>query len=130
MNKGKLIGKVGMAIVNQSNSYHSYNVIKGQLNVLYEDYDNLKWKEVIIEDGNVFDIEPEILTFETIRKECVSMKHLLLDRKGERRLYLGFNRKGELITDHCSGDGSNEWSECRVEKWTIEPYTGEENEQV
>lgn len=66
--------------------------------------------------------KPEPLTFERIKKECVPMKHLLVDDSGDKRLYLGFNRVRTLVTDGYSNIGSTCWSECEVKNWTIEPY--------
>ena len=66
--------------------------------------------------------KPEPLTFERIRKECVPMKHLLIDEVGYKRLYLGFNRAGYLVTDHESGSSANDCCEYRVKNWTIEEY--------
>lgn len=67
------------------------------------------------------------LTFERIKKECVPMKHLLVDGEcGDRRLYLGFNRKGFLVTDTYNGTCVSSWSEGSITNWTIEEYKGGE----
>jgi hypothetical protein len=64
------------------------------------------------------------LTFDKIRQQCVPMKHLLVDGCGVKRLYLGFNRNGSLVTDTSAGDGSTSWREPWLESWMIEPYEG------
>lgn len=61
----------------------------------------------------------EDLTFERIRKECVTGETLLVDKLGNERLYLGFNRKGQLVTDHSSGSSSRPWDEIYIEDWKI-----------
>lgn len=66
--------------------------------------------------------KPEILTFERIKSECVPMKHLLVDTDGGKRLYLGFNRSGHLVTDFSTGVGDSSWQEDAVKNWTIEEY--------
>ena len=65
------------------------------------------------------------LTFERIRKECVPMKHLLVDGTGRKRLYLGFNREGKLVTDFFDSLGCCAWGEPRIANWTIEEYREE-----
>lgn len=59
------------------------------------------------------------LTFETIRRECEPMKHLLVSADGKERLYLGFNREGRLITDNYSGESSLNWLEISITNWAI-----------
>lgn len=61
------------------------------------------------------------LTFERIRSECTPMEHLLVDGDGRERLYLGFNREGELVTDNIS-KGSIHWKEEDVHAWSIKEY--------
>lgn len=65
------------------------------------------------------------LTFERIKKECVSGKHLLVDKHRCRRLYLGFNRSGRVVTDDRCGIGSMQWNEHEIKEWTIEEYREE-----
>jgi len=65
---------------------------------------------------------PEPLTFERIRKECVPMKHLLVDEAGHKRLYLGFNRRGKAVTDCAYGCDVATWYETSIKDWTIEEY--------
>jgi hypothetical protein len=66
------------------------------------------------------------LTFATIRKECVSMKHLLVGKGGFRRMYLGFNRAGHLVTDCKESVGCMAWEhESEIKDWKIEKYEGE-----
>ena len=120
----KLIGKIGMAKKNQTN-LSGYDVVVGQLNLIVDGYDKELWQEVIIKDGEVFEKEPEFLTFDRIRKECESMKHLLVDKHGDKWLYLGFNRRGLLVTDHHSGKGSTSWLDKEIKDWKIEKYEGE-----
>lgn len=62
------------------------------------------------------------LTFDYIRKNCKSGEHLLVNNNGEKRLYLGFNRNGALITDCSNQKGSNSWEKEEIENWTIEKY--------
>jgi hypothetical protein len=122
----KLIGKIGMARKNQiARDGEGYDVISGQLTVLAEGYDKGKWQEVIVKDGEVFEKEPEPLTFERIRKECEPMKHLLVDNHGDKRLYLGFNRRGFLVTDWSTGHYCADWEEYKIKDWKIEKYEGE-----
>ena len=59
------------------------------------------------------------LTFERIRKECVTGETLLIDKSGDQRLYLGFNRKAELVTDYVNIDGAQVWGEHSIENWRI-----------
>lgn len=59
----------------------------------------------------------EGLTFERIRKECVAGETLLTD--GNERLYLGFNRKGQLVTDSAGGDLCVWWTEATIKNWRI-----------
>ena len=66
------------------------------------------------------------LTFERIKKECVSGKHLLVLSLGNKRLFIGFNRAGKLITDNAYGCGSIFWEEEEIGNWTIEEYKGGE----
>ena len=66
------------------------------------------------------------LTFDRIKKECVSGKHLLVAKSGNKRLYLGFNRAGEVVTDSVDGCESATWSGHMIKNWTIEEYNGEE----
>lgn len=67
-------------------------------------------------------LEPELLTFDRIKTECEPMKHLLVDGVGDKRLYLGFNRCGELVTDCSSKESSFCWSEYIINDWSIENY--------
>lgn len=62
------------------------------------------------------------LTFERIKKECVSGKQLLVDKKGNKRLFIGFNRSGGLTTDDAYGYRCIPWSEAEIKDWTIEEY--------
>ena len=75
-----------------------------------------------IEDLDKFTITPphKPLTFERIRKECVSGKHLLVLSLGNKRLFIGFNRVGKLITDNIYGWGCILWEEEEIGSWTIE----------
>jgi hypothetical protein len=75
------------------------------------------------EDGYFIVQEP--LTFATIRKECEPMKHLLVDKNGNKRLYLGFTRSGRVATDNYASAGCTSWTEIEVDGWTVEPYEGE-----
>ena len=68
-----------------------------------------------------FTEKKEPLTFERIRKECVSGKHLLVDKNGER-LFLAFNRSGQLVTDCNDGEASIAWIEDEIISWEIKPY--------
>jgi hypothetical protein len=65
------------------------------------------------------------LTFEKIRKECVPMKRLLVDEEGEEWLYLGFSRKGKLVTDSYGAYGTAIWLENEIGNWKIKPIEGE-----
>jgi hypothetical protein len=62
------------------------------------------------------------LTFEFIRNNLVPMKHLLVDANGDKRLYLGFNRQGNLVTDSFSKVNSVSWHESGIKDWTYEDY--------
>lgn len=62
------------------------------------------------------------LTFERIKKECEPMKHLLVDERGNERLYLGFNRYGSLITDAVNGEACGFYHEYEIKDWTIKEY--------
>ena len=65
--------------------------------------------------------EKEPLTFSQIRKECVSGESVLADEDGYERAYIGFIKKGQLIT-HCSASNSFlNWSEDIIANWTIKP---------
>ena len=59
------------------------------------------------------------LTFGRIRKECVAGKTLLISEDGNQRLYLGFTRKGRLVTDYWTGETSVLWEECNIKDWRI-----------
>ena len=72
--------------------------------------------EILKEDWEPI-VEP--LTFERIKKECVVGESLLVDEDGRTRLYLGFNREGQLVTDYSGGDSSIEWSQLNIEDWKI-----------
>lgn len=50
------------------------------------------------------------------------MEHLLVDENGTERLYLGFNRSGQLITDVANGINAHYFEECEITDWTIKPY--------
>ncbi len=67
------------------------------------------------------DWEPvvETLTFERIKKECAAGKSLLVDEHGDTRLYLGFTRKGDLVTDFCDGTCGIHWSRPQIKNWKI-----------
>ena len=70
-------------------------------------------------------IEP--LTFEKIKAECVTGESLLVDEIACKRLFLGFNRKGNLVTDMAGGRSSIDWLEPRIKNWKIsdEKWGGE-----
>ena len=70
-------------------------------------------------------IEP--LTFEKIKAECVMGESLLVSEKGFKRLYLGFNRTGNLITDWHTGLNCSVWVEPEIKNWKIsdEKWRGE-----
>ena len=72
--------------------------------------------EILKEDWEPI-VEP--LTFERIKKECVAGESLLVDEDGGTRLYLGFNRKGTLVTDLYNGDKSIHWSRIDIKNWKI-----------
>ena len=61
----------------------------------------------------------EPLTFEKIRAKCVAGESLLVDRRGDTRLYLGFNREGNLVTDRASGQDCLLVREWHIENWKI-----------
>ena len=67
------------------------------------------------------DWEPvvETLTFERIKRECVAGESLLVDKDGRTRLYLGFGRKGALVTDHSYDANSVHWFEVEIKDWKI-----------
>lgn len=73
--------------------------------------------EMAHDDGYLIYKKP--LTFERIKKECVSMKCFLIDRDGEKRMYIGFSRRGLLITDSSVGDIAVTWKENDIKDWTI-----------
>lgn len=81
-----------------------------------------------IKDLDQFTLTPQRkrLTFERIKKECVSGKHLLVAKSGNKRLYLGFNRAGEVVTDCVDGCEATTWSGHMIKNWTIEEYKGDE----
>lgn len=81
-----------------------------------------------IKDLDQFTLTPphKPLTFERIKKECVSGKHLLVATNGDKRLYLGFNRHGRIVTDWSGGSNSAAWKESEITDWTIEEYKGVE----
>ena len=62
-------------------------------------------------------IEP--LSFERIRENCVTGETLLTDQYGFNRLYLGFNRRGYLVTDHREGDGCSQYTQDQIKDWRI-----------
>ena len=86
-------------------------------------------KRLRIEDIRSNDWQPiiEPLTFEKIKAECVAGESLLVDRFGNSRLYLGFNRQGNLVTDNDSGEGCTYWGESEIKGWKIsdEKWSGE-----
>jgi hypothetical protein len=73
---------------------------------------------MILADG--YSIYDESLTFERIKKECISMKHFLIDQNGGKRMYLGFTRPGLLVTDQRDGAGTSCWTEFEIKNWKIE----------
>lgn len=92
---------------------------------IFREYDSKEQRDQTYEfilEAQDFLNNPKPLTFERIKNECVSMKHLLVDKNGDKRLYLGFNREGFLVTDTYTGHGSFIWNEKDITNWTIEPY--------
>lgn len=84
-----------------------------------EDY---KAKKKTIDNEEVTDSEAcktkEPLTFERIKKECIPLQTLFVSpASGQKRLYLGFNRKGNLITDNFSGCSAIVWREEDIGDW-------------
>ena len=62
----------------------------------------------------------EHLTFDRIRRECVTGETLLIDQYDSVRLFLGFDRCGmHLITDQLDGIGSSAWYEKQIKDWKI-----------
>lgn len=54
------------------------------------------------------------------------MEHLLVGTSGDERLYLGFTRKNQLVTDASMRDqvnGPTFWLEQEITDWQIKPYT-------
>ena len=63
------------------------------------------------------------LTFDYIKKNCKSGEHLLVDNKGKKRLYLGFDRDNEcVVTDGAHRVGAGYWFESDIASWIVEPY--------
>ena len=116
--KIKKIGFLGMAIKNQANDF-GLNVMEGQLAVISEGYDRELWEPVTISQrGGVFAVYKP-LTFEKIKSECVAGESLLVDQFGKSKLYLGFNRRGNLVTDNDLGEGCTYWGELEIKDWKI-----------
>ena len=69
----------------------------------------------------------ETLTFEKIKAKCVAGESLLVDGEGYKRLYLGFNRVGALVTDAKLGNECSLWYEGEIKDWKIsdEKWDGE-----
>ena len=91
----------------------------------------LSWLTYLLHELNQFTLTPprKPLTFERIKKECVSGKHLFRFERDGREMHLGFigfNRNGGLVTDFLSGDGAQVWYEREIANWTIEEYKREE----
>lgn len=63
----------------------------------------------------------DALTFDEIRESCEPMKHLLVDKDGYERLFLGFNRDNRLVTDNYLGKGASPWGPKSVKSWKIKP---------
>lgn len=85
--------------------------------------EKLKAENKKLRDALSFYTDPEPkLTFEFIRNNLVPMKHVLIDTLGRKRLYLGFNREDELVTDDFTGWGSFTLVESTIEDWTYEDY--------
>ena len=62
----------------------------------------------------------EPLTFERIKRECVPGETLFFDYRCEHDyLYIGFNRRGELVTDLSDGARAESWGEGEVRYWNI-----------
>jgi len=59
------------------------------------------------------------LTFDGVKEFCTPGKVLFENEEGEQRLYVGFNRVGELITDKADGFGCLAWLEAEIENWEI-----------
>jgi len=83
----------------------------------------LEMKDFWLQHHRVLPCGP--LNYDRIRKECVPMKHLFVGDNGYRRLYLGFNRQGILVTDCCDGTDCVPWVETAIKDWKIEKYKGE-----
>lgn len=92
---------------------------------IFREYDSKEQRDQMYEfilEAQDFLNNPKPLTFERIKNECVSMKHLLVDKGGEKRLYLGFNRTGSVVTDNKSCWDGVAWNEQDIADWTVEPY--------
>ena len=50
------------------------------------------------------------------------MRHLLVDKALNERLYIGFNRVGYVVTDESTGKRSLSWHEAEITGWEIKPY--------
>lgn len=89
----------------------TYDLDKGNLTVLFN-------KEMLLSEDWEPVIEP--LTFERVERECVPGKTLLLHPVDNKpRLYLGFNRDGNIVTDfRCGGDAIC-WFESEIKNWKI-----------
>lgn len=58
------------------------------------------------------------------------MEHLLVGTSGDERLYLGFTRKNQLVTDASMRDqvnGPTFWLEQEITDWQIKPYIPQRN---
>lgn len=92
--------------------------IKKELDIKIFDFKRTKTSKYRNKAKIIIEVEEEPLTFERIKKECVPME-TLLEFKGEQRLYLGFNRSGQLVTDCGNGFSSNSWNESEIKDWSI-----------
>ena len=59
------------------------------------------------------------MDFKTIKEKCESGDNLLMDTTGEVRLFIGFNRFGNLVTDQANGGGCIMWKEEEIKNWRI-----------
>lgn len=80
------------------------------------EYEEISLKSALCDDWQPVN---EPLTFERIRKECVTGETLLVDMAGDKRLYLGFSRKGQLVTDQYNGLNSLSLKEDDIKNWRI-----------
>lgn len=67
----------------------------------------------------IIEVEEEPLTFDRIKKECVSMKTKFIDAGVSDLTFLGFANDGRLVTDNPLGEYLLMWEEDEIKDWSI-----------